>query len=179
MKSPSIHHGHVGIVALLLALGGCTASASFRAGSTSTSSARGEHTAARAQVASPRSESTSGSRKEALAERDAPDAQEPATGVVRLSPEKKPAPQTVAASPERDHDRGHGNDADGVDEDNPGKSKRDKEKPAKSKKPSQGKKAGAAVAASQAAEGDRDRDRGHGNDEDGVDEDNPGKSRGK
>ena len=87
-----------------------------------------------------------------------------------------------------DHNRGHGNDADGVDQDNPGASKKmvsadsagnagapgqakveTKEKPDK-----EGKKAGATA---KRAAGDHDR--GHGNDADGVDEDNPGKSRGK
>jgi hypothetical protein len=169
-SSQAIIHGQIGLAVLVLALGGCTASASFRGGS-STSSTRNEplptHTRADSIA---RSESTAGSDSALTNKADKPEAAKPKS--------EKPQGQLAVTPPpaREDHDRGHGNDADGVDEDNPGKSKKPgkAKKPEKTKKTDKGDKAEPALAATGA-----DHDRGHGNDADGVDADNPGKSRDK
>jgi hypothetical protein len=174
-SSHAITHAQIGLVALVLALGGCTANASFRAGSTTNARPARSEPAVASSQASAVTESTGGARADALSSK--PEKADRPEKADKPGKADKPAGQIALAPPPADRDRGHGNDADGVDEDNPGKSK----KPGKVKKPEKAKKGdkGDKAAEQALAASDTDKDRGHGNDADGVDEDNPGKSRDK
>ena len=170
---------------LCIALAGCSAHASFRAGGelshSSGSSGAEQSSRARPPLASTTDvltadNSTSGSKQSqpSHAPSAAPSAALPATAPVPPPPaHSEPAAPVAQASrgdrghghhehagpahgPASDHNRGHGNDADRVDEDDPGRSKQGQDR----------KQSG-------------DHDRGHGNDADRVDEDNPGKSKKK
>lgn len=142
---------------LVLALGGCSAHASFGVGS---SAGHGSTPMA----ASPQPSSSHAARHDPTNGGATTHAlqQAPAeTPAATTNAPTAPTPVSPAAPAEQhahaDHDRGHGNDADGVDEQNPGKANR----------------------AKQTAASNGDHDRGHGNDADRVDEDNPGKSKKK
>jgi len=144
---------------LCLGLGGCSAHASFGAGSISDASrvpvaSGSEHTHSSHGQTAENAPAAPAVQEQAL--QQAPTSAPVAQNTPAPAAPVNPAPAETHAK--TDHDRGHGNDADGVDEDNPGKSS----------------------SAKQTAHANgQDHDRGHGNDADGVDEDNPGKSKKK
>jgi hypothetical protein len=161
-------------------LGGCSVQASMKAGSTTRS--RSETSSASARASS----SGGSSRAKPNAKRAVARHEQELT----TDPAEPSSPRPIVAA--RDDDRGHGNDADGVDEDNPGKSKGSKKPSIKAVDKKSVASADSREPEAPAAAGkdddkkptklagkkpDGDHDRGHGNDADGVDEDNPGKSK--